>query len=77
MILTGWRPRRTVCSRDDPAELIVRTAHDVKASYVVLADDRSGALHDLVLGSLTRRVLHLCDVPVVLVPAEDEARRSA
>jgi nucleotide-binding universal stress UspA family protein len=58
------------CTLDDPAELVSRIAHDVGAEYVVVADDQVGPLHDLVLGSLTKRLLHTCEIPVVVVPAE-------
>jgi nucleotide-binding universal stress UspA family protein len=64
------------CALDDPADLIERVAREVRASFVVVAYDQGSALHDLVLGSLTRRLLHRCEMPVVVVPVESE-RRSA
>jgi nucleotide-binding universal stress UspA family protein len=62
------------CTLDDPADLIDRVARDVQARFIVVADDQAGALHDLVLGSLTRQLLHRCTTPVVVVPVEGERR---
>jgi nucleotide-binding universal stress UspA family protein len=64
------------CTLDDPAELIEQVARDVKARFIVVADDQGSALHDLLLGSLTKQLLHRCEAPVVVVHAEGE-RRSA
>jgi nucleotide-binding universal stress UspA family protein len=62
------------CALDDPADLIERVARDVNARFIVVADDQGGALHDLVLGSLTKQLLHRCEAPLVVVHPEGEKR---
>jgi nucleotide-binding universal stress UspA family protein len=49
------------------AETIVERAHQSAASMIYMGTRGLTALSNMVLGSVTSRVLHLADIPVVLV----------
>jgi nucleotide-binding universal stress UspA family protein len=49
------------------AETIVERAHQSGASMIYMGTRGLTALSNMVLGSVTSRVLHLADIPVVLV----------
>lgn len=51
----------------DIAETIVRTARRLKCESIIMGTRGMSALGNLVLGSVTNKVLHLATVPVTLV----------
>jgi nucleotide-binding universal stress UspA family protein len=59
-----------VCSYDDPDQLLIQVARRAGADTIVVSDDRRGFWYDHILGSVTRRLLHDSDVPVVIVPRD-------
>ncbi len=61
---------RTVCARDDPAELLSDVANEIGAEHVVLYEKRHGWLYDFVLGSMAGRVARRSDIPVLVVSEE-------
>jgi nucleotide-binding universal stress UspA family protein len=51
----------------DPADTIVARAKDWDADLIVMGSDRRGAIGSRLPGSVARRVLHLSELPVLLV----------
>jgi len=59
----------SVCSRDEPADLILNAAHDIGAEYIVVGASGAGGVRDVIMGSTAMRVLYRSDIPVLIVPA--------
>lgn len=51
----------------EPAEIIVKLAHDQGCDLIYMGTRGLGAVKSLLLGSTTQKVLHLAATPVVLV----------
>ncbi|MDB5839179.1 MAG: UspA protein [Herminiimonas sp.] len=51
----------------DPAETIARFAKESSCDQIILGTRGLGAVSNMLLGSVVTKVLHLTDVPVVLV----------
>jgi nucleotide-binding universal stress UspA family protein len=51
----------------DPAEAIVKQCQKSRCDFVALGAKGRGALGDMLLGSTASKVLHLSDIPVLLV----------
>lgn len=51
-----------------PAKIVVEKAKDVGAGLIVLGTRGLGATASLLLGSVSHRVVHHADIPVLLVP---------
>lgn len=60
----------SVCTLDEPAELLLKVAHDTGADYIVIGSSGAGGVRDVLMGSTAMRVLHHSDVPVIVVPAQ-------
>jgi nucleotide-binding universal stress UspA family protein len=58
----------TCCTRDHPVDLMLDTAARIGASFIVVGATGAGTLHDVVMGSTTMRLLHLSEIPVLVVP---------
>jgi nucleotide-binding universal stress UspA family protein len=56
-----------ICSPEDPVRLLKEVASEVEAEFIVVPDDRGSVLHDLFVGSTTRRLKRTCKVPVLVV----------
>lgn len=54
-------------SLGDPAQVIVRYAAEKQCDQIVMGTHGRGVVAGLLMGSVTRRVLHLASVPVLLV----------
>ena len=50
-----------------PAEAIMQYAHEQHIDQITMGAHGQGALATLLLGSVVRKVLHLTDIPVLLV----------
>ena len=59
----------TACTREQPVGTLLTIAKETGASMIVVGAKGSGALHDVVVGSTTMRLLHRSAIPVVVVPA--------
>lgn len=59
---------RGLLAEGDPASEIARVAVDEGADMIVMGSRGMNALQGLVLGSVTTRVLHLSQKPVLVVP---------
>jgi nucleotide-binding universal stress UspA family protein len=51
----------------NPAEVIVQYAGDKQCEQIVMGSRGMGAVSNLVLGSVATKVIHLAQVPVLLV----------
>lgn len=58
---------RSACSLEDPAKMLRDIAKELDAEYIVLPDDSGGLIHDLLVGSIVRRLRRSSRVPVVVV----------
>lgn len=58
-----------------PGQVIVDEAETLGANYIVLGSHGHGALHDLIVGGTTSRVLKHAACPVVVVPQETKKTR--
>ena len=61
----------------DPAREIVRYAESGRFSGIVMASDGLGSVSEMVLGSVTAKVLRTSRVPVEVVPASIRSRLRA
>ena len=53
----------------DPAEQILTEADRIAADIIIVGTRGLGAYAELLLGSVSRKVLHLAKVPVMVVPS--------
>ena len=60
------------CSLGDPVQLLEDVAAQVDAECIVVPDDDGGLLHELIVGSLARRLKRTSKVPVVAVRDEHD-----
>lgn len=51
----------------DPAHVIVHYAHEKKCEQIFMGSRGLGSIAGLLLGSVTIKVIHLSDVPILLV----------
>ncbi|MEW6446912.1 MAG: universal stress protein [Bacillota bacterium] len=51
----------------DPAEEIVRHAHEGGFDHIIMGTRGLGGVQELILGGVARKVVHLASVPVTLV----------
>jgi nucleotide-binding universal stress UspA family protein len=61
----------------DPAEAITRFAQEHRADMIFMGTRGMSTIGNLFLGSTANKVLHLAQVPVVLVPMERVAKHEA
>lgn len=50
-----------------PAEVTARLSAEIKADLIIMGSHGRGALADMVMGSVVRRVLHMASCPVLVV----------
>jgi nucleotide-binding universal stress UspA family protein len=58
----------TACTGEHPVDLLLKVAHEVGASWIVVGAKGAGMVHHVVMGSTTMKLLHHSDIPVVVVP---------
>lgn len=58
----------------DPAETLVALADELGCDHIVMGTRGLGAISGIVLGSVTRKVLHLANVPVICIKNEPGRR---
>jgi nucleotide-binding universal stress UspA family protein len=64
-----------LCSAADTEDLLLAVARELQAKAIVITDDRRGFWNDRLFGSATRRLLRASEIPVVVVPREDQQER--
>jgi len=60
-------PHQTHVKLGDPAETLVALAEELGCDHIVMGTRGLGAVSGIVLGSVTRKVLHLANVPVLCI----------
>lgn len=63
--------------RGNPARMIARFAEEEGCDLVVMATHGASGLHHALVGSVTRKVLHLATVPVLVVRLDGSAHPDA
>lgn len=61
---------------DTPAEKIVKTAKDKQCDLIFMGSHGRSGLRQLLLGSVTTKVLATCDIPVLVYRSSREASRA-
>ena len=62
--------------REDPAEGLIAAADELDARYIVVGSYGERPLKSALVGSTPTRLLHLCDRPVLVVRAPEDATRA-
>ena len=58
----------------DPAETLAALADELGCDHIVMGTRGLGAISGIVLGSVTRKLLHLANVPVTCIKSESGSR---
>ena len=66
-LAAGLSGCKTIAAMGEPAEEIVRAAKECGAEQIVMGTRGRGALGSFFIGSVAQRVVHLANVPVLLV----------
>ena len=70
----GLRYSAVQVSLGDPAREIVRYAESNRFDSILMATSRLGSISEMILGSVTAKVLRTSRIPVEVVPASPRAR---
>jgi len=54
--------------RGDPVSRLIAVAHRLDAELIVVGSSEHNTLHDTILGNAVRKLEHLTDIPVLVVP---------
>ena len=74
----NWSPAvQTVIGASDPSEGILHAARDRKSDLIVVGARGMGRLERLLLGSVSRAVVHAAEVPVLVVRDAEKAAASS
>ncbi len=74
----NWSPAvQTVIGASDPSEGILHAARDRKSDLIVVGARGMGRLERLLLGSVSRAVVHAAEVPVLVVRDAERAAASS
>ncbi|MDO8294082.1 MAG: universal stress protein [Gallionella sp.] len=58
----------------DPAETLAALADELGCDHIIMGTRGLGAISGIVLGSVTRKLLHLANVPVTCIKSKSESR---
>lgn len=61
---------RTMVEEGDFAETIIKTAKNLHADIIVLGSHSRKWLEEIVMGSVTEKVLHLTTIPLFIIPTK-------
>ncbi len=67
----GDKTIQTVLDEGDFADTILRKAKSLDADILVLGSHSHGWLENIVLGSVTEKVMHLTSIPLFIVPIKE------
>lgn len=62
-------PYQTQVKLGDPAEILATLAEELGCDHIVMGTRGLGGISGIVLGSVTRKVLHVAKVPVLCIKA--------
>jgi nucleotide-binding universal stress UspA family protein len=66
----GDRTIQTLVEKGDFAESILKTAKDVHADIIVMGTHSRKWLENIVMGSVTEKVLNHCTIPLFIIPTK-------
>jgi nucleotide-binding universal stress UspA family protein len=61
---------KTIQKEGDVAQMILETAHEIKADFVVMGSHSQKWLENIVMGSITEEVLRKSTVPMYIIPTK-------
>jgi nucleotide-binding universal stress UspA family protein len=61
---------QTMVGEGDFAETIIKTAKNIHADGIVLGSHSRKWLENIVMGSVTEKVLHLTSIPLIIIPTK-------
>ena len=64
----------TVIKEGDASEMIVKTANELMADVVVIGSHSRRWLEEILMGSVTEKVLHHCSIPLFIVPTQQSKK---
>ena len=67
-------PYQTQVKLGDPAEILAALAEELGCDHIVMGTRGLGGISGIVLGSVTRKVLHVAKVPVLCIKAPSSNR---
>lgn len=62
---------KTIVKEGDCAELIVKTAEEMNADVIVMGSHSRRWLEEILMGSVTEKVLHLSTIPLFIIPTRN------
>lgn len=68
----GDKTIRTVVKEGDFANAILETAQEMEADIIVIGSHSRKWLEDIVMGSVTEKVLHNTSIPLFIVPTKQK-----
>lgn len=66
----GDKSIKTVVKEGDTAETIIEVAKNIKADVIVLGSHSKKWLENIIMGSVSEKVLHLSTTPLFIVPTK-------
>jgi len=60
----------TLVEEGDIAESILKTAKEIHADYIVLGSHSQKWLKNILMGSVTKKVLSLASIPLIIIPTK-------
>lgn len=66
----GDKAIKTIVKDGDTADTIIEVANDVKADIIVLGSHSKKWLENIIMGSVSEKVLHLSTTPLFIVPTK-------
>ncbi|MBN1132137.1 MAG: universal stress protein [Bacteroidales bacterium] len=66
---------RTIIKEGDKAGSILETARELHADAIVMGSHSRRWLDDILMGSVTEKVLHQTSIPVLVVPTKQEKKK--
>ena len=71
----GDKTIQTIVKEGDFADAILKTAQEVKADIIVVGSHSRKWLENIVMGSVTEKVLHNTSIPLFIVPTKQKKRK--
>lgn len=68
----GDKKIKTMVTEGDIADLILKSAEDIDADVIVMGSHSRKWLEDIVMGSVTEKVLHHTSLPLYIVPTKQK-----
>ncbi len=66
----GDKDIKTIVMQGDTAESILKTAKDLHSDIIVMGSHSRRRLDEILMGSVTEKVLHHSDIPLFIIPTK-------